>query len=171
MLSIRSSLKNIFTSIKDLYNKFNSIVDYPISIEHKADNDYWVDTIVTKYKSGRMIVESTIKSVTMTYKANGNGYIDYMTVDVSSYGFVDVSQAIVSMAYNNTPKGEHLLYCTLNSSRGIIAWVGALSAGSHTITNARVRVEQRWKSVGGGHKLFKFNTSLFKQKGGIRCLV
>ena len=142
MLSLKTCLTSILNWIK-------GVADYPISIERLTDTAHWKDRTLTKYKSGRMVFEGVRSSVSMTYVANGNAYIDYLTLDIAEYGFIDVKQAIVEMGYNNTPKGEHLLYCTNDGQGNLIAWVGALSAGAHTITNAAFKVTQRY-STGGG---------------------
>lgn len=142
MFSLKTCLANILNWIK-------GVVDYPISIQSIADNQDWVNQTLTKYKNGKMIYEGTRLSVSMNYTANGNAYIDYLTLSLSDYGFEDVKQAIVEMGYNNTPKGEHLLYCTGDGKGNLVAWVGALSSGAHTITNATFKVTQRYKTGGG----------------------
>lgn len=147
MLSLKTCLTNILNWIK-------GVADYPVSIQSIADTQYWVDQTLTKYKSGKMVYEGTRLSVSMNYIANGNAYIDYLTLGLSDYGFTDVKQAIVEMGYNDTPKGEHLLYCTDDGKGNLIAWVGALSAGSHTIINAVFKVTQRYTT--GGHYLVHF---------------
>lgn len=144
MLSLKTCLTNIANWIK-------GVADYPISIEQMPDTAYWKDRTLTKYKSGRMVFEGVRASVNMKYVANGNAYIDYITLDIAECGFVDVKQAIVKMGYNDTPKGEHLLYCTDDEKGNLIAWIGALGAGSHTLTNVRFEVDQRWKILGGGN--------------------
>ena len=141
---------SIRKAFRDIANWIKGVADYPISIEQLSDTTLWKNRTLTKYKSGRMVFEGVRTSVNMKYVANGNAYIDYITLDIAECGFVDVKQAIVKMGYNDTPKGEHLLYCTDDEKGNLIAWVGALSAGSHTITNVRFKVDQRWKILGGG---------------------
>lgn len=143
-------------AFRDIANWVKGVADYPISIERLSDTAHWKDRTLTKYKSGRMVFEGIRPSISMNYAANGNAYIDYFTLDIADYGFIDVKQAIVEMGYNDTPKGEHLLYCTGDEKGNLVAWVGALSAGSHTITNVRVKVDQRWKILGGVTNLFEF---------------
>lgn len=143
-------------ALKDIANWVKGVADYPISIEQIPDTAYWKNRTLTKYKSGRMVFDGVRPSISMNYTVNGNAYIDYLTLDIAEYGFVDVKQAIVKMGYNDTPKGEHLLYCTGDGKGNLVAWIGALSAGSHTITNARFKVDQRWKILGGVTNSFKF---------------
>ena len=138
MLSLKTALTNIANWVK-------GVADYPISIEQIPDTAYWKDCILTKYKNGKMVFEGVRLSVSMNYIANGNAYIDYLTLDIATYGFVDVKRAFVEMGYNDTPKGEHLLYCTDDGQGNLIAWIGALSSGAHTISNAAFKVTQRWK--------------------------
>lgn len=149
MLSLKTCLTNILNWIK-------GVADYPISIEQIPDNASWKDRTLTKYKSGRMVFEGVRRSISMNYTANGNAYIDYLTLDIAGYGFVDVNQAIVEMGYNHTPKGEHLLYCTSDGQGSLIAWVGALSSGAHTITNAAFKVTQRYATGGANNILPAF---------------
>lgn len=151
---------NLKTCLTDILNWVKGVADYPISIQSIADNQYWVDQTLTKYKSGKMVYEGTRLSVSMNYTVNGNAYIDYLTISLSDYGFEDVTKSIVEMGYTNTPKGEHLLYCT-NQGNDLVAWVGALSSGSHTITNAVFKVTQRWKT--GGGQLIKLLTHFRKE--------
>lgn len=140
-------MRSVLAILKDIVTWIKGIADYPISVEYLDDTSVQTRRILTKYKSGKMIYESTRISVPMIFSTvSGNRYIDYMSVSVPE-AFYYPNEVYIEVG---RPNNGSFVFIYANEYEGgnYKCWFEAPAklSSTYTWTNIPIKITGRWKA-------------------------